>query len=204
MFFVILIFFSQYCPLHSLQCLTSSDTLLTINQCKFKLHTTDSFPDDQTLSGPGTNCKIKEASTKVFIASIPGTCYAELTINDAKKKVELVANTVTAGVSGFIDPYDDMFGFATGIESVIQYKVNANIEAKRSVLIARVQCTTSDNCAVRKLRDLFSKLIDNQRRLKSLEEIDNLLNKSPPPIGTDLKYGECIYFLGERIVGIFS
>ncbi|CAF1203396.1 unnamed protein product [Adineta ricciae] len=187
MFLVILIFFSQYFSLHSLQCLTSSDTLLTVNQCKFKLQITDSFPDDQTLSGSATNCKIKEASTKIFIASVPGTCYAELRINYAKKKVKLVANIVSAGVTGFIDPYDDMFGFATGIERVIQYKVNANIEAKRSVLITRVQCTTSDNCAVRKLRDLFSKLIDNQRQLKVLEEINNLLNKSPPPTGTDLK-----------------
>ncbi|CAF0739000.1 unnamed protein product [Adineta ricciae] len=187
MFLVILIFFSQYFPLHSLQCLTSSDTLLTVNQCKFKLHTTDSFPNDQTLSGSGTNCKIKEASTQVLIVSIPGTCYAELTINYAKKKVKLVANIASAGVSGFIDPYDDMFGFATGIERVIQYKVNANTEAKRSVLITRVQCTTSDNCAIRKLRDLFPKLMDDQRRLKILEEVDNLLNKSPPPNGTDLK-----------------
>ncbi|UJR14251.1 hypothetical protein I4U23_001242 [Adineta vaga] len=141
----------------------------------------ESIPDDANLTEATNNCAIKEADSKGFglTAEGSGSCFVEI-ITDYTKNKMIVTATSVGIVASFIDPYDDMFGFAKGIKSVIQYKIYMNLEIKELVMATRIQCKTYDNCALDKLRKLLPNLQITKERFLMLDEVDKLLNADSP------------------------
>jgi hypothetical protein len=89
-----------------------------------------------------------------------------------------------------LSPYDDMFGFLSGIKSVVQYKINGNFEKEEIQMTTRIQCQTSDNCALDKLRKLISNLTIINARKNIFKELTNFLNPpdSTPPSELTYKF----------------
>jgi hypothetical protein len=87
-----------------------------------------------------------------------------------------------------LSPYDDMFGIANGIRSVIQYKIDGNLEQQKLEMVTRIQCKTYDNCALDKLRKLLPNLSISETRLNIFKEVITLLNSPHASQGSELKY----------------
>lgn len=180
MFFIpiLVVFFSQTVRVMSLQCMTD-DTSLTapLVQCEFTQNITDPIPTDQDLLRTQPSCTMKEANSKLstLVSYNDGSCYAEATFN-YKVNTVVVRLTHVNSIWYTASPYDDMMGSNRKINSVIQYKINGNLEKNEVELSARIQCKTTDNCALTKLRALLPDLIKPEARLPVFQQVINLLN----------------------------
>ena len=174
MFFVIFIlFFSQYFQANSLKCMTNALGL----GCAFDLDLDESIPTNDELTLAKFKCMIDEADFVTALATFPGSCYAEVSVDYNKKTMAFQFLGLTPAAS-ILSPYDDMFGFLNGIKSVVQYKINGNLETDELRMTTRIQCSTGDNCALDKLRRLISNLTVINARKNIFNELKNFLNPS--------------------------
>ncbi len=191
MFFIVFVlFFSKYFQVNSLKCMTNIDgTLLSPTKCKFDLHINDPIPTNNALTSPASTCAIHDADSKTPIGTVSGSCYGEVSIDYNKKTMTIELTHVPAAAS-MLSPYDDMFGFLSGIKSVVQYKINGNFEKEEIQMTTRIQCQTSDNCALDKLRKLISNLTIINARKNIFKELTNFLNPpdSTPPSELTYKF----------------
>ncbi|CAF1200572.1 unnamed protein product [Rotaria sordida] len=179
MYFLILIFlFIKYLPTNALLCMTNQvGSLISLSTCRFELNISDPFPDDKKLIETYTNCAIHEANSMSLFNNTDGSCYAEILIDYNTKKM-IIYLTHTTLLQSFSNPYDDMFGFANGIKSVVQYKIVGNLEQEKIQMTTRFQCKTFDNCALYKLRNLLSNLTIIETRLDIFKRTIDLLHVS--------------------------
>ncbi len=177
MFFIVFVlFFSKYFAVNSLRCMTSASSGWTgfLSDCKFQLHINDSIPDDTQLTNVASNCQIRDANSFVTVSIPGGSCYGEIVIDYNTKQMEIKLTHVSA-LESTRSPYDDMLGLITGIQSVVQYKINGNVEKGQLKMVTRVQCKTADNCALNTLRELLSNLTISKAREKKFEELSTHL-----------------------------
>jgi hypothetical protein len=187
MFFIPILaaFFLQTVRVMSLQCMTDASILL--QQCAFTTPIAGSIPSDQDLLTQHTYCQMKEANAMLTLSGRnDGSCYAEVTIN-YKAKTMNVRLTHINGMWYTISPYDDMVGNNKKIKSVIQYKINGNLEKNEVELSARFQCKTGDNCALAKLRTFLPDLIKPEARLPVFQQVIALLNTPDANQGSEPK-----------------
>jgi hypothetical protein len=98
----------------------------------------------------------------------------------------IVTLTHVTGLHSFQSPYDDMFGFLNGIQSVVQYKINGHLEKEKVQMITRIQCKTYDNCALDKLRKLLPNLTISDTRWNIFKELRTFLNTPESTQGSSL------------------
>ena len=162
----------------SLQCMTDVKSITApLAQCTFTQNIPDAIPTDQDFPTTHPTCAMKEANSKLLsLASYnDGSCYAEATF-DYKANTVVVRLTHVNNIWYTASPYDDMMGNNRKINSVIQYKINGNLEKSEVELSVRIQCKTADNCALTKLRALLPDLIKPEARLPVFQQVINLLN----------------------------
>ncbi|CAF1198358.1 unnamed protein product [Adineta steineri] len=147
------------------------------NKCSMNLNITDPIPTDDLLTASHTECEIKEAGVITFLGSSDGSCYAEISIDYNTKKMEVITRRVYFANSQQ-SPYDDMFGFANDIRSIVQYKIEGNLKQNEFKMTTRVQCDTYDNCALDKIRKLLTNLTDIVPRTQTFGQIKNFLISS--------------------------
>jgi hypothetical protein len=162
-------------------------SIASLIECKFDLNIKDSIPDDKKLVAPPSKCALHNADTIALFGHSDGSCYAEVAINYYTKKMIVKLTHVTIAQS-MLSPYDDMFGIANGIRSVIQYKIDGNLEQQKLEMVTRIQCKTYDNCALDKLRKLLPNLSISETRLNIFKEVITLLNSPHASQGSVLKY----------------
>jgi hypothetical protein len=153
--------------------MTNSDNSI----CEFNLDLGKSIPTNDELTSAIGKCTIDEADITVLTVTTAGSCYAEVSI-DYNKKTMTIQLLRLFPIASFASPYDDMFGFFNGIKSVVQYKINGNLETDELQMTTRIQCTTGDNCALDKLRRLMSNLTISDARKNIFKELKNFLNPS--------------------------
>ncbi|CAF4361158.1 unnamed protein product [Rotaria sp. Silwood2] len=164
--------------LYALRCMTNqAGTVISLSTCIFELNINDPIPDDVTLSATFSDCAIHEADSMSLLGHTDGSCYSEVSIDYNTQKMKVYLTHVT-GLQSFSDPYDNMLGFANGIKSVVQYKIAGNLEQAKIQMTTRIQCKTSDNCALDKLRNLLSNLTITETRLDIFKKIIGLLDTS--------------------------
>ena len=163
-----------------------SGTLVSWTKCTFHLDINEPIPDNSKLTGTASKCAIHEANTISLAGKSDGSCYAEVSIDYSTKKMSFEVTHVTF-VQSFSDPYDDMFGFANGIKSVVQYKINGDLEKENLIMITRIQCKTYDNCALDKLRKLVPNLIISDTRVNIFKEVVKILNNPNSSPGSSLE-----------------
>ncbi len=186
MFFIIFIlFFSKYFPGNSLRCMTNSDGFLLSSKCTFELNINDPIPDDTKLTTTASKCEIKQADSIHPTSIFDSSCYGEVSIDYNTKKMTVTLTHVT-GLHSFQSPYDDMFGFLNGIQSVVQYKINGHLEKEKVQMITRIQCKTYDNCALDKLRKLLPNLTISDTRWNIFKELRTFLNTPESTQGSSL------------------
>jgi hypothetical protein len=162
--------------MNSLRCMTSDvGSILTTAKCTFDLNINEPIPDDSKLTAPASKCAIHEADTVSLFGHSDGSCYAGISIDYSTKKMNVKLNHVSVLLST-LSPYDDMFGFANGIQSIVQYKIKGNLEQGTLKMTTRIQCQTYDNCALDKLRKLLPNLTISDTRLNIFKEVIKFLN----------------------------
>jgi len=150
-------------------------TKASISSCEFELNINDPIPNDEALTATSSKCAISEADLITVIGSFDGSCYGEISIDYDTGKMIVKLTGVTVAHS-LISPYDDMFGILNGIKSVVQYKINGNLENEKIQMTTRIQCKTYDNCAIDKLRKLLKNLTISDTRRKIFKELQKFLN----------------------------
>lgn len=153
----------------------SLSTFVTITPCTFEVPFGKSIPKNDELSTSASKCAMRDADTNIKIGKADGSCYGEVSIDYVTKKITVVLKHISF-LKSAKSPYDDMFGFLNGIKSVIQYKIDGNLKNGQVQMITRVQCKTSDNCALEKLRELLSDLMITDSRTKLFKQLMDLLN----------------------------
>ncbi|CAF3904546.1 unnamed protein product [Rotaria sp. Silwood1] len=154
-------------------------SIISLSTCTFELYINDSFPNNKDLVNTYKNCAIHEANSMSILGHTDGSCYAEISIDYNTQKMKIYLTHVTA-VQSVLSPYDDMLGLAKGIKSVVQYKITGNLEQEKIQMTTRIQCKTSDNCALDKLRNLLSNLTITETRLNIFKKTIELLHTSDP------------------------
>ncbi len=183
----IILFFLKYLPINSLRCMTGdSGSILSLTTCTFQLNINEPIPDDSKLAGTASKCGMHEANIISLFGHSDGSCYAEVSIDYSTKKMIFEVTHVTL-VQSKLSPYDDMFGFANGIKSIVQYKINGNLETEKLIMTTRIQCKTYDNCALDKLRKLLPNLIISNTRMNIFKEVVKFLNDPNLSSGSSLE-----------------
>jgi hypothetical protein len=149
---------------------------MSTSSCEFELNINDPIPNDATLTGTASKCAIQNADLITVFGSSDGSCYGEVSIDYDTGKM-MVKLTGVSVAHSLISPYDDMFGILNGIKSVIQYKINGNLEKEKIQMTTRIQCKTYDNCAIDKLRKILQNLTISDARRKIFKELIKFLNK---------------------------
>jgi hypothetical protein len=162
-------------------------SITSLTECRFTLNIKDPIPDDTKLIATPSKCAIHNADSVALLGHSDGSCYAEVSINYDTKEMTITLTHVSI-VQSMLSPYDDMFGIANGIRSVVQYKINGNLEQQKIEMVTRIQCKTYDNCALDKLRKLLSNLTISTTRLNIFKEVTHLLNSPHSSQEPELKY----------------
>jgi hypothetical protein len=152
-----------------------SGSILSQSECTFTLNINDQIPDNTKLVAIPSKCAMHEADSITILSHSDGSCYAEISIDYYTKKMTIKLTHVSF-LQSTLSPYDDMFGFANGIKSVIQYKINGNLEQEKIEMITRIQCKTYNDCALDKLRKLLPNLTISDARLHIFKQVIKLLN----------------------------
>jgi hypothetical protein len=155
--------------------------------CEFIHDINKSIPTDNELTSAISSCTIGEAETDFSLFKVTGSCYGEVEIDYNKKTMKIYLTHVSSAQT-FSSPYDDMLGFLKGIKSVVQYKINGNLETDKIQMTTRIQCVTNDNCALDKLRALISNLTISDTRKNIFKELKNFLNPSESNPSSQLTY----------------
>lgn len=160
-------------------------TILDTNKCGFDLGFKDEMLTDAQIEGL-THCKSHEADTTLLV-KLEGSCYGEVTIDYTNETRSFYFTHVPAA-KALLDPYDDMFGFSQTAESLVQYKIDGNLEKNTFQMTARVQCRTADNCATEKIRSLLKNLTTPDARKTIFQDLKNFLLGSTATPSTSLSY----------------
>ncbi|CAF2163921.1 unnamed protein product [Rotaria magnacalcarata] len=188
--FIIIFLFTKYCPINALLCMTNKDgSILAEPKCEFVLNINNSIPPITQFLAKYSQCAIHNADSVVLLGHSDGSCFADVDIDYVANTMRIHLTHVTAAQS-LLSPYDDMFGFANGIKSVVQFKVVGNLEKKKINLITRLQCKTSDNCALDKIRYLLSNLTNSHTRLSTFKDTIKLLHNPMSKVASGLS---CLY-----------
>ena len=176
---IFLLLFSKYSLINSLQCMSDKNTgIFSSSKCEFSLDIKKPIPDDEVLTSTTSVCAMADVDSIAGLKSTGGSCYGEISIDYSTQEMKIKLTGVNS-LKSFLDPYDDMLGlytFLAGKKSVIQYKINGDFENEKIVMITRIQCTTSDNCALVKLRQYLSNLTIIDIRMNRFKELINFLN----------------------------
>lgn len=184
MFLIIFIlFFSKFFQINSIQCITKLDKLLNTAKCQFQMNSGDNFPSDTDLTKLASQCEKRSIESALPIGD--AYCYGEVAIDYVKQTIS-VKLSHASGQKLLVDPYNDMVGVFTDIRSVVQYKINTNLDQNTIEMKIRILCKSADNCAVEKLRHVFSNITRwTGSRDNVYQEIKKELNHSqttPSPI----------------------
>jgi len=156
--------------------MTNEDgSILSTSKCTFELNINDPIPDDTKLTTTASKCKMREANSIIKFGDSDASCYGEISIDYDTKKMTVTLTDVSS-LQAIMSPYDDMFGFLNGIKSVVQYKINGNLEKEKIQMTTRIQCDTYDNCALDKLRKLLPNLTISDTRQKIFKKLIQFLN----------------------------
>ena len=203
MFFILLLlFFSNFSPSHSLKCMTKKDSL-SLFSCSFELNINEPFPTDSTITRLSHNCEIEEATVFGIGVSLDSSCYAEITINYNTKKLSVKTIGLTL-MQSKMSPYDDMAGLLTGINSVVQYKIEGKWEGEELTMTTRFQCKTFDNCALNKLRRFLPNLTNTENRLKVFKHLKGILNPFASGDESPLRYERLAFRIRRKVSKLFS
>jgi hypothetical protein len=164
--------------------MTARSTLF--GECKFSFGINDVIPDNTELLENSTTCEMKVAHLIDIGDIVDGSCYAEVSIDYQTKHMTIKLTHVNIALA-LISPYDDMFGFANGIKSVIQYKINGDFDNEEVTFTTRIQCDTYDDCAFDKLRKLLPNLTKPETRLTTFKNVATLLNTRDKDQGSSIK-----------------
>ncbi|CAF3740294.1 unnamed protein product [Adineta steineri] len=177
-FLIFILFFSKYFPVTTVKCMTNRLPSILLNECSLhNININAPIPSDTELNGLLSPCAIKEAGISTPLGYVDGSCYAEISIDYTKKEMDVKATNVFFPLT-LQSPYDDMFGFANGIRSIVQYKIEGNLKQNEFKMTTRVQCDTYDNCALEKLRKLLPNLTNIVPRTQTFGKIKNFLISS--------------------------
>ena len=188
MFFIIFILFiSHDFQTNALQCLSSSDkkTLTKGTSCQFDRNTDQLIPNDSDLTSSGGCRMVQDGVTLSDGLTVVHSCYGEVSI-DYQTKAMKIFFTHVSPVDAPQDPYDDMLALFNGMESVVQYKINGNLKDDKVHMTTRVQCKTSDNCAVEKLRQLIVNLTIIDTRREIFKQLTNFLIPPTSAVASEL------------------
>ena len=184
MFFIIFILFiSTDFQTNALQCLSSSDKSAGSqgSSCLLDFDTSRSIPTDSELTAlNGCKMTTNGVTWNDGITTVH-SCYGEVSI-DYQTKAMKVFFTHVSHVEISKNPYDDMLFTLNGLESVVQYKIDGNLKDSTVHMTTRIQCKTSDNCAVEKLRQLLANLTIVEARRDIFKQLANFL--IPPTSAT--------------------
>lgn len=175
MFYIIFILFcSKYFSIYSLKCTSHQHFNFKSPICTFNIHFDKLSVEFAKAAAQTSGCMTRDADKKVHIGTIHGSCYAEAEIDYENKKITFTLQHVPVKYS-FMSPFDDMFGFRSGLKSIRQYKIKGNLAKVIPKMTARVQCSTDDDCAFDKLLELLPDSIIYDDRDKIFNDIKELL-----------------------------
>jgi hypothetical protein len=163
---------------NSLECLSGGNQAFD-DYCTFSLQFNESFPDDKTIIEK-TNCKrniVNNYSKKRIF------CFASISIYYDTRMAQI---SFQISHESKIQPLS-VCDKTLCVLGVTQYKLKVEWQRNSMFMPVHIYCMNADNCAVKKLRNLFSDLISTTSIPSDTSSFAELLNEPKPAAGSKLK-----------------